>query len=240
MSYRSTIIILFVMILSGIVYAMSSKPSKLQTGFVFLKDVDPTIIESTRYYTDDNFVGRKVKGYFTNKIICKKELADKLKLVNDDLKQQGYTLVVYDAYRPQEAVDDFVAWSKDLQDQARKEYFYPTLDKASLFAGGYIGNPSKHTAGNAVDVSIIESGKALKKISCIKRTLTNGEEICFLDDGTVDMGSSFDLFHEASHHDTTLINSEYLEKRNFLRKVMKDRGFSELKIEWWHFDLIEG
>lgn len=144
MSYRSVIIVLFIVIMGGLIYGISAKRSKLPEGFVFLRDVDPTIIESTRYYTDDNFLGRKVKGYFTDKIICKKELADRLKLVNDDLKQQGYTLVVYDAYRPQEAVDDFVKWSKDLQDQKKKEYFYPTLEKSTFFPLGYLGNPSKH------------------------------------------------------------------------------------------------
>ena len=50
-----------------------------------------------------------------------------LALVQDDVKKLGYSLVVYDAYRPQRTVDSFVAWSKKDSDVTMKDYYYPTL-----------------------------------------------------------------------------------------------------------------
>ena len=49
-------------------------------------------------------------------------------LVQADVKIQGYSLVVYDAYRPQRTVDSFVAWSKNDSDVTMKDYYYPTLE----------------------------------------------------------------------------------------------------------------
>ena len=60
----------------------------------------------------------------------------------------------------------------------------------------------------------------------------------FLDDGTVDMGSSFDLFHPISHHDSPyIVNPEYISNREILRKAMTSNGFRMLEEEWWHYTL---
>jgi D-alanyl-D-alanine dipeptidase len=92
--------------------------------------------------------------------------------------------------------------------------------------------------GSTVDLTILDSKKSsLKEIQIGERELTNGEKILFLDDGTVDMGSSFDLLNEASHHDTSLVKSEFSKMRNYLRKIMKNNGFDEYQKEWWHYTL---
>jgi len=77
----------------------------------------------------------------------------------------------------------------------------------------------------------------LKDIQIEERELTDGQKILFLNDGTVDMGSSFDLLGEASHHDTSLVPGECLKMRNYLRTIMKTFGFNENKKEWWHYTL---
>ena len=59
----------------------------------------------------------------------------------------------------------------------------------------------------------------------------------FLDDGTLDMGSSFDLFDTASHYENNLIAQVYKERRAYLKKVMEEHGFDNYAEEWWHFTL---
>lgn len=209
----------------------------LPNGFVFLTDIDPTITENSRYYTHHNFLAKPVSGYNTPRLICTKEAASNLKEANASLKKNGYKLVVYDAYRPQSAVDEFKRWSESNNNQEKKGYYYPTINKKDLFKNGYIAQKSGHSRGSTFDLTLIELGKNLKPISESKRILKNGETIVFLDDNTVDMGSSFDLFHEVSHHGTNLINNEHTKNRELLKAIMQEHGFNEYKKEWWHYTL---
>jgi D-alanyl-D-alanine dipeptidase len=78
---------------------------------------------------------------------------------------------------------------------------------------------------------------SLKPVTVSTRTLLNGDPIPFLDDHTVDMGSSFDLFHEASHHDSPLVDANQTAARNYLRDLMHKHGFKGIKTEWWHYTL---
>lgn len=211
--------------------------TSLPPGFVFLSDVVPTIIENSRYFTADNFLGRSVTGYNTSKIICTKEAARALKEVHEELESKGYKLVVYDGYRPQRAVDEFGKWSQNPSDQVSKPLYYPTIDKQYIFELGYIAAKSGHSRGSTFDLTIIPQNEKLQPIEVSQRTLNNGETIPFLDDNTADMGSSFDLFHEVSHHDTPLINQEQSDRRNLLREVMESKGFNEYPQEWWHYTL---
>lgn len=54
-----------------------------------------------------------------------KEAAKALKTASDEFARRGYRLKIYDAYRPQRAVDHFVRWAKDTSDQRMKKVFYP-------------------------------------------------------------------------------------------------------------------
>lgn len=209
----------------------------MHKDFVYLTDIDSTMIESPRYYGAENFVGRPVPGYTSPRIICTERAGRALQAVHAELKTQGYNLVVYDAYRPQRAVNAFVQWSQDAADQSTKKLYYPTLNKSYLFDLGYLCARSSHSRGGTFDLSIIPIGKKLGKLNVIIRTLSNGDCIPFLDDNTLDMGSSFDLFHEVSHHDSGLISGEQAQNRNILRAAMRDHGFAEIKEEWWHYTL---
>lgn len=213
-----------------------SKNHDLPEDFVFLKDIDPTIIENVRYHTNANFTGRPIIGYETNRIVCTNEAAQKLKNAHDDFKSMGYMLVIYDGYRPQRAVEDFIRWGKDNNDQLAKELYYPTVDKSKLFELKYIAKKSSHSRGSAFDLTIIKIDNTLKPIDVTKRKIEN-DELPFLDDNTVDMGSSFDLFHEISHHDSSLVSSEHVQKRNLLRDTLRKHGFKEYKEKWWHYTL---
>ncbi len=210
----------------------------LGKGFVYLSHVDQTIIENTRYATEQNFTGKRVPGYEKKRIICTQKAAEQLKKANSIFKQYGYKLVVYDGYRPQKAVDSFRVWGEKISDDSMKKYYYPTLQKKDLFNLGYIDTQkSSHSRGSTFDVTIIEVKKNVKPIVIRKRQLKNGDQFSYFDDNTVDMGSSFDLFHQASNHDSPLISLSYAEKRNLLRKVMKKAGFDSLQKKWWSYTL---
>ncbi|KKP29497.1 MAG: D-alanyl-D-alanine dipeptidase [candidate division TM6 bacterium GW2011_GWF2_30_66] len=204
-------------------------------GFVELSEIDPTIMTSLRYITNENFLGTPVDGYKKDCVVLIEQVAQALKKVQQEVKKDGYCLVVYDAYRPQMAVDHFVRWSKDVENQKKKNQYYPRVNKADAFELGYIARRSGHSRGATVDVTIIKDGQKLHRIIEKKRKLLDGFEIKFLDDGTVDMGSSFDLFDIASHFENSLIEEEYKKNRIYLRNVMEKFGFEPYSKEWWHF-----
>ncbi len=185
-------------------------------NFVLLTDEVPDAILEIRYYSTYNFVGKRIDGYKQPLAFLTKQAAQALKEVSDEVKTMGYRLKIYDAYRPQKAVDDFVRWSKDLNDTAMKQYFYPNLDKSVLFEQEYIMAKSGHTRGSTVDLTLFDM-----------RT-----------EKEVDMGGTFDYFGEESHpdHRATITQKQY-DNRMILRKVMLKHGFKPLSSEWWHFTL---
>jgi D-alanyl-D-alanine dipeptidase len=211
---------------------------KIPEGFVKLSDIAPDIIQNKRYASAENFLGRKVPGYHQSSIYCTRQAALALNKVNAALKEKGYALVVYDAYRPQRAVNAFLAWSKSKDDQLGKALYYPSLPKQTLFALGYLIEKSGHSRGSTIDLTLIELGKSLKPIHAQTRKLNNDEKIPYLDDNTVDMGSSFDLFHPVSHFNSSLITPEQQRHRRLLNKIMKTHGFVGVAEEWWHYTLI--
>jgi D-alanyl-D-alanine dipeptidase len=213
--------------------------SHLPSGFVYINEFDPSLIIDLRYHGNDNFIGSKIQGYLSNMCIVSEPAATALIKAQEKFKNDGYGIVVYDAYRPQDAVDHFLMWSKDISDQKMKDFYYPRINKEKCFELGYIFKRSAHTRGSTLDISIIELGKSLHSIIPTKRLLLDGFEITYLDDGTVDMGSSFDLFDEASHFENNLISDEYKQRRTYLKTVMSEVGFNSYDKEWWHFTLKE-
>lgn len=128
-------------------------------------------------------------------------------------------------------------WSRDINDQKAKERYYPSVNKADIFKLGYISEKSGHTRGSTVDMSIIRLGNKLHPAKFSKRKLKNNDIVPFLDDGTVDMYTSFDLFGPASHHETDLIEEEYLTRRSYMYSVLSKHGFNRYPKEWWHYTL---
>ena len=206
-------------------------------GFVYLSEVDHTIRISPRYYTSENFVGCQVDGYKKPVIIMTESAAKALSQVQQEVIKDGYCLVVYDAYRPQKAVNHFMRWSIDISDQSKKSHYYPRVDKARVFELGYVAERSGHSRGSTVDLTLIKIEDVLHSIQVKKRVLCDGFTIELLDDGTVDMGSSFDLFDTASHHENNLIEEQFKQLRNYLKDKMIKHGFKIYADEWWHFTL---
>ena len=210
--------------------------------FTYLDHIDNTILYDIRYAGSMNFVGKIIDGYNTNRPIMTLHLARALSNIQKIVNKDGFSLVIYDAYRPQKAVDHFGRWSEEAYNQGMKTKFYPYIDKANAFELGFIAKRSAHSRGSTVDLTLIESSKILKKtheIEYTTRFLKDGREILFLDDGTLDMGSHFDLFDEASFHKNDLLDEVYMSRRKYLRDVMMSNGFDDYRKEWWHYCLLD-
>lgn len=201
-----------------------------QPELVLLGDIDPSITQDARYATIENFVGRPINGYSDPKVLLTLQTAQSLKKAQEIFKQIGYSIVIYDGYRPVQAVSDFIQWGQN-NDQEKKEFYYPTLEKDMLFEYGYIAKESSHSHGTTVDITLIKEGEQMHPIIPRKVKLSNNEEVLRLDDGSLDMGTSFDLFHPASHSGTDLVSEEAQRNRELLKSVMIQCGFLTIKTE---------
>jgi zinc D-Ala-D-Ala dipeptidase len=178
----------------------------MSDSFVFLEDIDPTILQEIRYYTPHNFMGRRVEGYNAPSCVLTKEAANALKLVQSDALRLGYTLKVYDCYRPQQAVDEFVSWSYNTMDILMKDEFYPTLEKLELFPD-YIATKSGHSRGSTLDLTLVPLPIPSQDVYSPGQPLVN----CFasvderFQDNTIDMGTGFDCLSPYANTDTDLV-----------------------------------
>lgn len=104
--------------------------------FVRVQDYLPDVQVSLRYATEDNFTGTAIYDFSDAYLRCGtvKKLADVTALLSDD----GYTLLIWDAFRPTSA--QFKLW--EVCPDSR-----------------YVANPTKgfssHSRGNTLDVTLI-------------------------------------------------------------------------------------
>ncbi len=243
MKMKSNLMILVVlMVVCGICLVTCNKTEHEQTigttddssQFVTLTDAVPDAILEIRYFGTYNFVGERIDGYLEPTALLTKVAADSLRAVSDEVKAQGYRLKIFDAYRPQKAVDHFVRWAANVPDTLMKPYFYPDLDKSVLFEQEYIYERSGHTRGSTIDLTLFDM-KTEKEL---------------------DMGGTFDWFGPESHPDFCgnpetgeytgdnskspagrSITAEQFANRMILRRAMLHHGFRALDSEWWHFTL---
>ena len=190
----------------------------LPDRFVYIEDVIPNIRLDVRYFGEDNFMGRRVAGYEAPRCILTREAAESLKKVQEDLNRFGLGLVIFDAYRPQRAVDDFVRWGHDLDDMKMRKQFYPDVQKKDLFKDGYIAERSSHSRGSTVDLTIVHADRKSQEKE-------------------LDMGSRFDFFGPQSWPDSRLVSPVHRAHRMLLQMLMKKHGFEPYPKEWWHFTL---
>lgn len=115
----------------------------------------PDILLEIRYCTTYNFIGEIIDGYIDPVALGTKELVEQLKIINSKARQMGYRLKIWDAYRPQSALDHFMAW-KDTEDDQMKSIFYPEYSKKYLFENDFIIEKSAHTRGSTVDLTLVD------------------------------------------------------------------------------------
>jgi zinc D-Ala-D-Ala dipeptidase len=213
--------------------------SALPKGFVYLRDIDPTIVQDIRYAGSHNFVGRPIRGYLTAECILSEPAANALQRVQRKLVEKKLSLIVWDCYRPKRAVDDFLQWSKDPTRSEMKTEFYPRTDKAKLFALGYLAKPSAHSRGSTVDLGIVPIAFSLAPPPNPPRspkacTAPKGERF---EDGTIDLGTGYDCLDVLGNTSNALVGKTALQNRQTLKSYMKGAGFRPYAREWWHFEL---
>ena len=192
--------------------------SALPSGFVYLRDVAPTIVLDMRYANSNNFIGTPIEGYINPVAIATMEAAVALNNVQTDLQRFGLSLKIYDAYRPQRAVDYFVRWAKDLTDVHKQTEYYPKVAKEVLFQEGYIASKSGHSRGSTFDLTLVSiDNKGAPR--------------------ELDMGTPFDFFDPKSGSERSDLTATQRANRLLLKTVMEKQGFKPYPKEWWHFTL---
>ncbi|WBK00805.1 M15 family metallopeptidase [Methylocystis parvus] len=174
-------------------------------GFARLADLAPDLAQDMRYAGSNNFTGHPVPGYRAPQCWLRADAAKALAAAQADAKAQGFSLVVYDCYRPRRAVASFVDWSRNA-DQSTKPDYYPRLDKSQLFPQGYIAEQSTHSTGLAVDLGV----------------------------QGWNFGTPFDFFDRQSWTKSKVAGDAHAH-REALVALMKRRGFENYPREWWHF-----
>lgn len=211
----------------------------LPEGFVRLAGTDPSIVQEMRYAGDHNFVGSPIDGYDAAECWVTTPTAEALSRVQARVVAQGYTLKIYDCYRPQRAVDEFVAWASDPADTTMQAEFYPNVPKDRIIPDGYIAPKSGHSRGSTVDLTLVplpgtvsptwQPGDAL--VAC---TAPYGERF---PDTSIDMGTGFDCFDVLSHTANGDVGATAMANRAILVDAMAAEGFRNLPEEWWHYTL---
>lgn len=195
--------------------ALAQPALALPEGFVYVDQVVPHLVQDIRYGTAHNFVGQPINGYQRPRAILTRAAANALAAVVKDLEPFGLGIKIFDAYRPQRAVEHFIRWAADPNALAGKQEFYPRVDKLDLLLKGYIAEKSGHSRGSTVDLTLVD--------------LKEGTELA--------MGTPFDFFGPESAPDYPEVSATVRANRALLRAAMGRRGFRPLAEEWWHFTL---
>lgn len=113
------------------------------TLLVDVQALDSTIRVDMRYRDSGNFTGAPLPGYEANRAFLHRDAAAALARVQASLREQGLSLLVFDAYRPVQATMAMVAWAEQSGQNA-------------LITDGYIADRSRHNLGVAVDCTLVD------------------------------------------------------------------------------------
>jgi zinc D-Ala-D-Ala dipeptidase len=211
--------------------------NSLPKGFVYLRDVAPSIVQEMRYATVDNFTGRRVPGYEAPECVLRRDAAEALKRVQAALLPQHRSLKVYDCYRPVRAVNAFWRWSQDAK-RTGAQRFYPDVPKDQLFARGFIASHSRHSTGTAIDLTLIDLPP--RKVAAFDPRARYGP--CTAPaaqrepDNSLDMGTGFDCLDAKSYTMSRAVTPGQHRARLALKAAMTRAGFRNYFREWWHYE----
>ena len=223
----------------AITITSSACAQSLPGGFVYLRDVDPTIIQDIRYATPNNFIGRPLAGYAAGECVVKREVGLRPKAVQQELAAQHLSLKMLDCYRPARASLDMVKWSQNGRETAADRRYNPKIPKTELFRLGYIASRSQHSTGAALDLTLVD----LKADNSARIDPSKTYADCTapvaarLPEGSVDMGTGYDCTDAKGHTAALSITPDQRAWRKRLVAAMATQGFVNYSKEWWHFSL---
>lgn len=205
--------------------------------FVSLSAVDPTIAQDIRYAGPFNFTGAPVPGYGAAECILRRPAAEALARAQEALRASGLSLKVLDCYRPHKATLAFRAWAQGAGEGDLKAEFHPGIAKGELFKRGFIASASTHSAGLAVDLTIVRPEDEPKVTRRKGGGACDGPFDLRPFESSLDMGTTFDCFSGQSATASAAIAPEAKKNRRLLLDAMTKAGFVNYAKEWWHFSL---
>jgi zinc D-Ala-D-Ala dipeptidase len=211
----------------------------LPADFVYLRDVDPSVIQDIRYASANNFVGRPLVGYDAAECVVKRDVAERLKRIQKQLAPQNLSLKMLDCYRPARAVAAMWAWAHDGKETAADRRFSPAFAKKDLFRLGYIARHSQHSTGGALDLTLVDLKADNSENFDPQATYADctAPAAARAPEGSVDMGTGYDCTDLKAHTAATTITLEKRRWRQRLVAVMARQGFVNYFREGWHFSL---
>jgi D-alanyl-D-alanine dipeptidase len=216
----------------------ASGNSGVPEGFISLTELTEAVQLDIRYAGANNFIGRPIAGYLAASCVLTRPAASALVAAQGLAQAQGYALKVYDCYRPQQAVNDFVNWAADPDDVLQQHRFYPAVPKTELFLQGYIAERSGHSRGSTVDLTLVPLGSEPPQVGPFSgRYDCRQEKSLRYPDNSLEMATGYDCFDELSHTDNSQISAEARQNRQLLQSIMEAAGFSNYPLEWWHYTL---
>ena len=193
-------------------YSQKSKTAQSMEAqwLVDIASLDSTIRVSLMYSRADNFTGKVLYSDLREAYLHPK--AAKALVQAQKLlkdKRPDLSLIVYDAARPMTIQQKM--WNV----------------VAGTSKNIYVSNPRNggglHNYGMAVDITLCDVVTG--------DTLDMGTKVDFL-------GSYAHIDQEASLVKQGIISIQAKKNRELLRNVMRQAGFTPLRSEWWHFNLI--
>jgi zinc D-Ala-D-Ala dipeptidase len=206
----------------------------LPPGFVRMSELAPEIASDIRYARTFNFTGGIVPGYEAPECIVTEETGHALVRAEAALNADGYGLILFDCYRPVQAVRHFSNWVKAEGRAPADEIFLPDLQRSDLIPLGYIAERSSHSLGVAVDVGLRRVSDPPMRAERAAGLRCDGLFETRPAESRLDMGTSFDCFSEASG-DAAVLSDEAGQNRARLKEAMEAADFAGYAGEWWHF-----
>ena len=239
MTIEGTRVKAIVIALAFAAIAPGATAQTLPGGFVYLRDIDPTILQDIRYAGANNFVGRPLMGYGAAECLLKPDVGLALKRVQAELASQNLSLKMLDCYRPARAVHDIVVWAQNGQETPAERRYNPAFSKKDLLRLGYIAEHSGHSTGPAVALTLVDlradNSRAFdpNKVyaDCTAPAAARAPE------ASVDMGTGYDCSDLKAHTAARSITEGQRRWRNLLVTAMAKQGFVNYAKEWWHFSL---
>lgn len=219
LTYHSSLIIVIALLLAHVDFCMCQEELRIlsptaqameRAGYVNVATAVPDIHISLMYARADNFTGRVLYKDLREAYLHPRA-AKALAKAQQLLKAKrpDLSLKVYDAARPMHIQQQMWNVVKGTAQQ------------------NYVSNPRNggglHNYGMAVDITLCNAATG----------------------DTIPMGTLVDHLGAAAHTDAEadlvrrrIITRQALENRRLLREVMHGAGFTVLRTEWWHFNLI--
>lgn len=215
------IFLIFFVVFSAARPTLYEKLTNFPQNFVFIAEIDPSIPQELRSASNDNPLGRRLPGIFSEECVLARKAAVSLQKVQKEVQKFAkfakipLTLRVFECYRPKTA--DEALFYSILQGAkvAKKRDFSPVFAETELISRGFLQKTSEYNTGFAVAVTLSTS---------------------FLEN--VDMGSNFWCFHEKSFRNYSFLTNLQRSNRKLLQVLMRNQGFVHISQEnWWQFSL---